>query len=450
MAAMHKYKQHVRPRDHAPLPRRAVEESLGDLIEAVFSDTAGPLLIAVGGPGGTGKSWLAKRLAARLGDAAVLRLDDYKTARSDRSRAGIFGPHPDANKMDLIAEHLADIKRGRAIDKPIYDPSTGDAADQSENYSAARFNLVDGEVSTYRQFRDMVDFSIFIDSHWRTQLATRLGRDLDDRDYSLDKALATFLHSNLREFGDHGAESKNWADVHLFCHEDYRLELESVSRQLYQQAGGLLHTDVEEVELAGLIVPILTPFGPDGEIDVRAFVEHLDWLSARGVRRVLTGDVTGELFSLTTDERLELLKLALEYFPGLVGFQAGGGPLGETIALAEQAEQLGSDAIAAMAPIGWPDATVDGVVEYLAQVASAVDLPLILCDGPGHAITRDICSRVPNFILTAPGASIDPVANVEPEHRTILHVRGIATLKQHLQTHINDYPTRMRPPLSSH
>ena len=445
---MHKYKQHVRPRDHAPLPRSAVEESLGDLIEAVFSDAADPLLIAVGGPGGTGKSWFARRLAARLGDAAVLRLDDYKTARTDRTRAGIFGPHPDANKMDLIAEHLASIKRGLTIDKPVYDPSTGDAAEETESYSAARFNLIDGEVSTYRQFRDMVDFSIFIDSHWRTQLATRLGRDLADRDYSLDKAVATFLHSNLREFSDHGAESKNWADVHLFCHEDYRLELESVSQELYEQSGDLLHADVEEVELAGLIVPILTPFGPDGEIDVRAFVEHLDWLSARGVRRVLTGDVTGELFSLTSDERIELLKLALEYFPGLVLFQAGGGPLGETITLAEQAEQLGSDAILAMAPIGWPDATVDGIVEYLAKVAAAVETPLILCDGPGHAITQDICSRVPNFLLNAPGASIDPAANVKPEYRTILHAGDIAAIKRLLQTHIDDYPIAMRPPLA--
>jgi uridine kinase len=240
---MHNYKRHVRPRDHEPVRRRPVEELLGDVIETVFADDPGPVLIAIGGPGGTGKSTFARELARRLGDASVLRLDDYKTARALRREAGIFGPHPDANKMELIAEHLGCLRRNEAISKPVYDSSTGDAAAEPETYRPARFNLIDGEVATYRQFRDLVDFSLFIDSHWRTQLSTRLGRDINERGYTPEKALATFLHSNLLEFGDHGAESKNWADVHLFCHDDYRLELESISDELYEQAGSMLHDD---------------------------------------------------------------------------------------------------------------------------------------------------------------------------------------------------------------
>ncbi len=444
---MHKYKQHVRPIDHNRLRRRPVEELLGDVIEAVFADEPGPVLIAIGGPGGTGKSYFAGLLARRLGDASVLRLDDYKTARADRKEAGIFGPHPDANKMDLIAEHLNCLLNGQAINKPVYDSSIGTAGSE-EIYTPSRFNLIDGEVSTYRCFRDLTKFAVFIDSHWRTQLATRLGRDLDDRNCSPEKAVATFLHSNLREFADHGSESKNWADVHLFCHDDYRLELESISGELYEQVGGLLHDDVEEVELDGLIVPLLTPFGADGEIDRPAFVEHLDWLAGSGVRRVITGDTTGELFSLTTDERLELLKLALEYFPGLVLFQAGGGPLGETLRLAKDAQQLGADAIAVMAPVGWPDATTEGVVEYLNRVAEMVEVPLILCNGPGHAITPEITAEVPHFALSNPTACIEPAANANPELSTTSGTHNIATLKNLVRAKINSYPIAVRPPLS--
>jgi len=422
------YKQHVRPRDHARLPRRATEELLGDIIESVFAESAEPVLIAVGGPGGTGKSWFASRLTRRLGDAGVLRLDDYKTPRAERSRAGIFGPHPAANKMDLIAEHLANLKNNQAISKPVYNASTGDAGAEPETYRPARFNLIDGEISTYRQFRDLVDFAIFIDSDWRTQLATRLGRDLDDRDYTLDKAVATFLHSNLREFGDHGAESKNWADVHIFCHEDYRLELESVSHQLYRQTGDLLHRDVEEVELAGPIVPILTPFDDADRIDARAFVEHLDWLAGTGVRRVITGDITGELFSLTTDERLELLKLALEYFPGLVLFQAGGGPIGDAIALAKQAQSLGADAVCCLSPVGWPDAPMEGVREYFRRVGEAIEIPLI----PPSGGLLDLSQH------------LTPEANAGSLHAP----RDIASLKALVRTKINAYPAAVRPPLA--
>ncbi|MDP6046627.1 MAG: dihydrodipicolinate synthase family protein [Phycisphaerae bacterium] len=433
---MYKYKQHVRPRDHAPLQRRPADELVGDLIEAAFVNSIGPVLIAVGGPGGTGKSTFARRLARRLGDAAVLRLDDYKTARAHRRQAGIFGAHPDANKMELIAEHLAAIKNGDAISKPVYDATIGAASASEATYSPARFNLIDGEVATYRCFRDMVDFSLFIDSDWRTQLATRLGRDLDDRDYSPEKAIATFLHSNLREFVAHGSESKNWADAHLFCHEDYRLELESLSQELYARVGQLLHADIEEVDLDGLIAPVLTPFAEDGQIDPRAFVEHLDWLAVAGVRRVLIGDVTGELFSLTGDERLELLKLALEYFPGLVLFQAGGGPLRETIDLARQAQELGAEAICCTRPIGWPDAPPEGLAEYLKQIAAAVEVPLILSGSDRHSPATEILD-MSDFIR--------PGANAGPDCDDC----DIATLKQLVRGKIESYPAAVRPPLSS-
>ena len=435
---MHKYKQHVRPRDIEPVRRRAAEDLLGDIIEATFSDSVGPVLIAIGGPGGTGKSWFAGKLAARLGDAMVLRLDDYKTARADRRQAGIFGPHPDANRMDLITEHLTSIRNGRSFSKPVYDPDSGEARADAETCQPARFNLIDGEVSTYRRFRDLVMFALFIDSDWRTQLATRLGRDLEDRNYSPEKAVATFLHSNLREFAAHGAESKNWADVHLFCHDDYRLEIESVSKELYARVGGLLHADVEKVDLAGQIVPILTPFGDDGEIDARAFVEHLDWLATGGVRRVLTGDVTGELFSLTGDERLELLKLALEYFPGLVLFQAGGGPLGDTIRLASGAQELGAEAICCMRPIGWPDAPAEGVAEYLRRVAEAVEVPLVLSERGSQAPTP--------YALDL-SECINPDANAGPEPSPEPGPDDIPTLKQLVRAKIETYPITVRPPL---
>lgn len=398
---MHRYKQHVRPKDHGRISRRPAEQVLAEVIRFALADRSGPLLIAVGGPGGTGKSTFARRLAQRLADAAVLRLDDYKTARADRRKAGIFGPHPDANKMALIADHLGRLRGGQPFEQPVYDPAIGDAG-SVRTYRPARFNIIDGEVATYREFRDLVDFAIFIDSDWRTQLATRVGRDLAHRNYSPEKAVATFLHSNLREFSEHGAESKNWADVHLYCHDDYRLELESMSRELYEQVHDMLHEDVEAVELAGLIVPLLTPFAAEGAIDERAFVEHLEFLSREGVRRVLVGGTTGEFFSLTAAEQLELLKLTLEYFPGLVLFQAGGGPLPETLDLARRAQEFGADGIFCLPPSYYAAAPADGIVQYLRAVTAAVEIPLILYNFPHHTqnpLTPTILRQVEHFGL---------------------------------------------------
>ncbi len=399
---MHQYKQHVRPSDTDRRRSRRSEKLVADILQTRFAKQAGTVVIAVGGPGGTGKTTFAQALARQLGDeAAVLRLDDYKTPREIRHRKGIFGPHPEANEMDLIAEHLEAIRRGEEIRKPVYDSLAGEAH-VTEALTPCRWTLIEGEVSTYPRFRDQVDFAIFIDSDWRTQLATRLGRDLEQRSYSPDKAVATFLHSNLREFAEHGAESKKWADLHLFCRADYRLVLESLDHELYSQVRSVLESDIREVDWGGLIVPLLTPFEADGALAPPAFVEHLAWLASHGVTRVLVGGTTGEFFSLSAAERIQLLELALEYFPGLVLFQAGGGGLPDTLELASRAQELGADGILCLPPAYFAQAPAEGIIRYFQALAEAVEAPLLLYNFPRHTqnpLTPEILRRVPHFGL---------------------------------------------------
>ena len=221
---MHKDHHHIRP---ARSPRSAVK-ALASVLQRAFADRPGTVIVAIGGPGGTGKSTLSHDLAVALQAAAVLPLDDYKTPRHVRAQKKIYGPHPEANELALIGQHLAAIRRHEPFERPVYCRDAGRAR-SSERFTPARFTIVDGEVSTYPQFREWVDFAIFVDSDWKTQLNTRVERDVEQRGYSTDKAIATFLHSNLREFATYGADSKRWADAHIYCHDDYRLELESIA-----------------------------------------------------------------------------------------------------------------------------------------------------------------------------------------------------------------------------
>ena len=207
---------------------RPVEHVLAEAIHHHFGDDVTPSLIAVGGPGGTGKSTFSKKLAEALGGADVLRLDDYKTCRYFRKERGIFGAHPEANEMDLISEHLAMIKSDIAIDKPIYCSKAGRAT-STEKYCPKRFNIVEGEVATYKEFSDIIDLHIFIDAHLDTQLQTRMTRDVSHRGYTEEKALDTFVGSNMNEFKEYGAETKSWADVVLYCDQDYSLTIQGYS-----------------------------------------------------------------------------------------------------------------------------------------------------------------------------------------------------------------------------
>lgn len=187
-----------------------------------------PLLVAIGGPGGTGKSTFSQSLHLELGTASsLLTLDDYKTPRAERAEQGIFGAHPEANKMDLIAEHMEALAKGETIQRPIYDAVSGSIVG-SEPVPSRPIIIIDGEISTYESFRELLHVSIFIDAHWRTQLQTRLNRDIDVRQYSPEKAIETFLQSNLREFKTYGAHSIDWSDVLLWCDSEYQLSLKSI------------------------------------------------------------------------------------------------------------------------------------------------------------------------------------------------------------------------------
>jgi uridine kinase len=275
---MHKYKKHITElgsEHHAIIP----EEIIAELLLKKFSGHE-YVLIAVGGPGGIGKSSFCKRLAQHLPDSNILRLDDYKTPREIRKGQNLFGAHPEANMMDLVKEHYITAKNGESFDKPLYNATSGEA-DETEFYETRRFSIIDGEISTYKQFRDYVDFSIFIDSNLHTQLNTRLNRDMKERQYTYEKAINTFLHSNLREFGEFGAESKNWADIHLHCYENYELIFESIAEEnveLFQDLTGKEFTICNEN-----LIPLYVEFKGTNKVNHQAVVNHLECLSEKGM-----------------------------------------------------------------------------------------------------------------------------------------------------------------------
>ncbi len=397
---MHKHKTHVQYK-RTNRPRRAAEETVAQILERLFESNAGPILIAVGGPGGTGKTTFCDRLARRLPASAVLHLDDYKTPRETRRARNLYGAHPDANRIELLREHCALLKAGQSIDAPVYETVSG-RADRQRRFAPARFIILDGEISSYPHFREFIDFSVFIDADWRTQLTTRISRDIEERGYTREKAITTFLQSNLREFAEHGAHSKAWADMHLYCREDYHLVVESLAEELYTQFGPTLETELDPVAISGLITPVCTPFSGADAFAETAFIEHLEFLAAAGVKKVLVNGTTGEFFSLTEKERRLALHLTRRYFPGVVLYQAGRESLVATITEARLGEDFGADAIVALPPYYRAAVPADGLIACFRQLGESIDIPLILYNFPRHTgnpLTPEILDAIEHFGL---------------------------------------------------
>lgn len=185
-------------------------------LEREAAASPAPLIIGIGGPGGCGKSTLARWLRHQLDDARILALDDFRLPRAHRPAQGRYGSHPDGNDLPRLRKTLRDFRAGRPIRQPVFDPAAGEATTEIL-IPSARFLLADGEIAAHRDLRAAFDRLILVDAHWRTQLDTRLTRDLRERHCSLEKAIDLFLQSNLRDYPRFAAGARESAHAILYC-----------------------------------------------------------------------------------------------------------------------------------------------------------------------------------------------------------------------------------------
>src|SRR5215472_13779415 len=87
-----------------------------------------PVMLAVGGDSGTGKTTLTRGIYDIFGSENILNicLDDYHTLdRAARTRAGITALNPAMNNIAMMEQHVWALREGQPIVKPVYDHSTG-------------------------------------------------------------------------------------------------------------------------------------------------------------------------------------------------------------------------------------------------------------------------------------------------------------------------------------
>ncbi|HEX2958430.1 MAG TPA: dihydrodipicolinate synthase family protein [Chitinispirillaceae bacterium] len=392
--------------------RYRTDQVICSIIQSEFKHNSSPVLIAIGGPGGTGKTTFAHRLKEILKNSAVLSLDNYKTSRQHRNQRNIFGPHPEANMIHLIIEHLTSLKSGQSVSVPIYDRTTGDTGSYNE-FTPEKYIIVEGEVSTYPEFHHLFDLSIFIDADLKTQLTTRVRRDIEQYGFSYEKAVTVFLNSNLREFIQFGAESKSWSDITCYCHDDYEISLTAVSERLFLVLESLSE-NIKSITVNGLIVPVPTPFTKDFHVDQQAFINHLEWLYRQGVKKILVGGTTAEFFSLTMDERVTICSLACRYFPGTILFQIGCDGIGNTQMLLERSLRYGIDGVFCLPPYYYSNAPTQGLVEYFSFLSSRCTVPFFLYNfvtHSGNKITKEILCQVAHSGLKDSSDSLDLAAH---------------------------------------
>ncbi|MBE3589323.1 MAG: 4-hydroxy-tetrahydrodipicolinate synthase [Firmicutes bacterium] len=137
--------------------------------------------------------------------------------------------------------------------------------------------------------------------------------------------------------------------------------------------------------LRGSIVPLVTPFTPEDEIDAAALRRLVDWQLRSGTHGISVTGTTGEPSALSLEERERMVALAVEAVNGRAPVVAGTGTnnLKETLRLTRRAQELGADAALVIVPY-YNRPSQRGLYEYFRAVCESVDLPVIIYNIPGR------------------------------------------------------------------
>lgn len=133
----------------------------------------------------------------------------------------------------------------------------------------------------------------------------------------------------------------------------------------------------------GVVVPMVSPATPSGDLDEAAAHRLIDWLVEGGVDGVFVLGTTGEAASLPMRVRRQLARLAAERVAGrcLVYAGIGSNCLEESIAAGREYLAQGADAVVAHLPAYFPLAPAE-MVQYYRMLADRLEGPLVIYNMP--------------------------------------------------------------------
>ena len=145
---------------------------------------------------------------------------------------------------------------------------------------------------------------------------------------------------------------------------------------------------------ANFLTPVVTAFDANGNLDVQANKNVWDHLIKGGVDGLVIMGSTGEFFSMTTEQKKELIKLVVEHVNKRTKVYIGTScmTVEDTVELSNFAIEAGADAVMIISPYYF--ALSDESVEFFYdKVAEAVKGDIYLYNFPdrtGHDLTPEI------------------------------------------------------------
>ena len=134
----------------------------------------------------------------------------------------------------------------------------------------------------------------------------------------------------------------------------------------------------------GSAAAVATPFTGSG-VDFPALQKHLDFLLENGTDALVVCGTTGEVATMSYEERMETVEAVVRHVDGRVPVIAGTGSNNteNAIALSRDAVSAGADGLLVVTPF-YNKATQRGLIRHFAAVADSAERPVILYNVPSR------------------------------------------------------------------
>lgn len=176
---------------------------------------------------------------------------------------------------------------------------------------------------------------------------------------------------------------------------------------------------MKKIIFKGCGTAIITPFTNNG-VNFMEFKKLIEFQIKEGADSIIVCGTTGESSTMTTEEKKEVIKFAIDIANKRIPIIAGTGAncTKSAIEMSKYAESVGADAVLLVTPY-YNKTTQAGLIAHYKAIAESITIPIILYNVPsrtGLNITPETClelSKIENIVaIKEASGNISQVAEI--------------------------------------
>jgi uridine kinase len=177
------------------------------------------MIIGICGGTGSGKTTVANRILASVNKSEVgfLQQDSYYRNIDELPldlRQMVNFDHPDAIDNDLLVEHLRALKKGEAVELPVYDFKSNTRSAETLHLEPPAIIIIEGIlIFADERLRAEMDLKVFVDTPDDIRFIRRLKRDIAERGRTVESVCEQYENTVRPMHMQFVEPSKRHADV---------------------------------------------------------------------------------------------------------------------------------------------------------------------------------------------------------------------------------------------